>query len=95
MYAFLPGELMLCVAKQMSKTIKKLEKENFSLKKKCEKSDVTIIELLDERASLKKQAETSKNQKEKLEALCRSLQAERKSAIAGTLPSQASLQVIC
>jgi len=48
MYAFLPSELMLCVAKQMSKTIKKLEKENFSLKKKCEKSDVTIIELLDE-----------------------------------------------
>ncbi|CAK9880679.1 unnamed protein product [Sphagnum jensenii] len=77
---------------KMSKTIKKLEKENFSLKKKCEKSDVTIIELLDERASLKKQAETSRNQKEKLEALCRSLQAERKSAIAGTLPSQASLQ---
>lgn len=36
------------VIKQMTKTIKKLEKENFALKKKTEKSDVTIIELLDE-----------------------------------------------
>jgi hypothetical protein len=33
---------------QMSKTVKKLEKENASLKKKCEKSDVSIIELLEE-----------------------------------------------
>jgi hypothetical protein len=32
----------------MSKTVKKLEKENASLKKKCEKSDVSIIELLEE-----------------------------------------------
>lgn len=33
---------------QMSKTIKKLEKENIALKKKAEKSDVTVIDLLDE-----------------------------------------------
>lgn len=33
---------------QMSKTIKKLEKENIALKKKSEKSDVTVIDLLDE-----------------------------------------------
>ena len=33
---------------QMSKTIKKLEKENITLKKKAEKSDVTVIDLLDE-----------------------------------------------
>nr|PNR59960.1 hypothetical protein PHYPA_002752 [Physcomitrium patens] len=32
----------------MSKTIEKLEKENIALKKKAEKSDVTVIELLDE-----------------------------------------------
>jgi len=32
----------------MSKTIKKLEKENVALKKKTEKSDVTVIDLLDE-----------------------------------------------
>lgn len=33
---------------QMTKTIKRLEKENLTLKKKSEKSDVTIIDLLDE-----------------------------------------------
>ena len=32
----------------MSKTIKKLEKENLALQKKCENSDVTLIELVDE-----------------------------------------------
>lgn len=32
----------------MTKTIKRLEKENLTLKKKSEKSDVTIIDLLDE-----------------------------------------------
>lgn len=62
----------------MSKTIKKLEKENLALQKKCEKSNVSLIELVDERANLKHQVETSRNQKEKLEALCRILQAERK-----------------
>jgi hypothetical protein len=35
----------------MSKTIKKLEKENITLKKKAEKSDVTVIDLLDEVSS--------------------------------------------
>ncbi|KAG0622430.1 hypothetical protein M758_3G096900 [Ceratodon purpureus] len=79
---------------KMSKTIKKLEKENITLKKKAEKSDVTVIDLLDERVSLKKQLETSKNQKERLEALCRSMQAERKSIAAVALPSQDSLQVV-
>eukprot|EP00850_Spirogloea_muscicola_P016379 SM000132S26894 [mRNA] locus=s132:235812:238836:- [translate_table: standard] len=65
---------------KMSKTIKKLEKENGSLKAKCEKSDVSIIELLDERSATKKQLETVRTQKERLEALCRSLQLERKLA---------------
>eukprot|EP00898_Chlorokybus_atmophyticus_P005785 jgi/Chlat1/6207/Chrsp44S05745 len=62
----------------MSKTIKKLEKENAALKKKSEKSDITLIELLDERNTLKKTLETTKSQKDKLESLCRSLQTERK-----------------
>lgn len=56
-------------------------------------SSVSDTGLAMQRASLKKQVDTSKNQKEKLEALCRSLQAERKSTFAGALPSQASLQV--
>ncbi|KAJ0101563.1 hypothetical protein Patl1_06150 [Pistacia atlantica] len=63
---------------KMAKSIKELKKENVFLKSKCEKSDVTLIELVEERERMKKQLEKSKNQKEKLESLCRSLQAERK-----------------
>ncbi|PIN11983.1 hypothetical protein CDL12_15402 [Handroanthus impetiginosus] len=63
---------------KMAKSIKELKKENTFLKSKCEKSDVTLIELADERERLKKQLERTRNQKEKLESLCRSLQAERK-----------------
>lgn len=63
---------------KMAKSIKELKKENVFLKSKCDKTDVTLIELVDERERLKKQLEKTKNQKEKLESLCRSLQAERK-----------------
>ncbi|XP_062156824.1 uncharacterized protein LOC133864490 [Alnus glutinosa] len=63
---------------KMAKSIKELKKENSFLKSKCEKSDVTLIELVDEREHLKKQLEKTKNQKEKLESLCRSLRAEKK-----------------
>lgn len=57
-------------------------------------SKYAISSMVLQRTSLKKQLYTSTNQKEKLEALCRSLQAERKSSLSGTLPSQASLQVM-
>ncbi|KAL2324784.1 hypothetical protein Fmac_023842 [Flemingia macrophylla] len=67
---------------KMAKSIKELKKENQFLKSKSEKSDVTLIELVDERERLKKQLEKTKNQKEKLESLCRSLQAERKQSFA-------------
>ncbi|XP_015071336.1 beta-taxilin isoform X1 [Solanum pennellii] len=63
---------------KMAKSLKELKKENAFLKGKCDKSDVTLIELAEEREFLKKQLEKTRNQKEKLEALCRSLQAERK-----------------
>ncbi|KAE8713908.1 hypothetical protein F3Y22_tig00110204pilonHSYRG00226 [Hibiscus syriacus] len=63
---------------KMTKSIKQLKKENLFLKSKCDKSDVTLIELVEERERLRKQLEKTKNQKEKLESLCRSLQAERK-----------------
>ncbi|GER28834.1 taxilin [Striga asiatica] len=69
---------------KMAKSIKELKKENNLLKGKCEKTDVTIIELANERELLKKQLEKTRNQKEKLESLCRSLQADRKSnSVAG------------
>ncbi|KAK6933323.1 Taxilin family [Dillenia turbinata] len=73
---------------QMSKSIKELKKENTFLKGKCEKSDITLIELVEEREHLKKQLEKTKNQKEKLESLCRSLQAERKQNPAGSQSSE-------
>ncbi|KAB5538926.1 hypothetical protein DKX38_016459 [Salix brachista] len=63
---------------KMAKSIKELKKDNTFLKRKCEKSDVMLIELVEEREKLKKQLDKTKNQKEKLESLCRSLQAERK-----------------
>ncbi|KAL6586482.1 hypothetical protein OROMI_001470 [Orobanche minor] len=63
---------------KMAKSMKEIKKENTFLKSKCDKSDVTLIELADERERLKKQLEKTRNQKEKLESLCRSLQAERK-----------------
>ncbi|KAK1421245.1 hypothetical protein QVD17_23434 [Tagetes erecta] len=63
---------------KMTKSIKELKKENAFLKSKTEKSDVTLIQLVEERERMKKQLEKTKNQKEKLESLCRSLQAERK-----------------
>ncbi|CAI7837635.1 unnamed protein product, partial [Closterium sp. NIES-53] len=63
---------------KMTKRIKKLEKDNSELRAKSEKSDVSLIELLDERAAQRKQLETLQAQKQKLEGLCRLLQAERK-----------------
>ncbi|XP_022964796.1 beta-taxilin [Cucurbita moschata] len=75
---------------KMTKSIKELKKENSFLKSKCEKSDVTLIELLDEREGLKKQLEKTKNQKEKLESLCRSLQAERKQSSMGSNSSDST-----
>lgn len=75
---------------KMTKSIKELKKENSFLKSKCEKSDVTLIELLDEREGLKKQLERTKNQKEKLESLCRSLQAERKQSSMGSNSSDSA-----
>jgi uncharacterized protein YhaN len=61
----------------MSKTIKKNEKENAQLKKKCEQTEVALIDLAEERNTFKKQSEQLKSQKKRLEDLCRTLQGER------------------
>ncbi|XP_019194452.1 PREDICTED: beta-taxilin-like [Ipomoea nil] len=63
---------------KMGKSLKELKKENTFLKSKCDKSDMTLIELVEEREHLKMQLEKTRNQKERLESLCRSLQAELK-----------------
>eukprot|EP00242_Pyramimonas_sp_CCMP2087_P015161 CAMPEP_0198222026 /NCGR_PEP_ID=MMETSP1445-20131203/86294_1 /TAXON_ID=36898 /ORGANISM="Pyramimonas sp., Strain CCMP2087" /LENGTH=390 /DNA_ID=CAMNT_0043900377 /DNA_START=83 /DNA_END=1255 /DNA_ORIENTATION=- len=62
----------------MSKRIKKLEKENLGLREKTAKSDVAMINLLDERTKLDARYKALDNKKQALEGLCRSLQAERK-----------------
>lgn len=69
---------------KMAKLIKELKKENDFLKNKCEQSDIALVKLVEEREYMKKQVEKVKNQKEKLESLCRSLQAERKQNLSGT-----------
>ncbi|KAK4790576.1 hypothetical protein SAY86_017880 [Trapa natans] len=76
---------------KMAKSIKDLKKENTFLKGKCERSDITLVELVEERERTKKQMEKMKNQKEKLESLCRTLQAERKQNLLGSNSSD-SLQ---
>ncbi|KDP25733.1 hypothetical protein JCGZ_23954 [Jatropha curcas] len=74
---------------KMAKSIKELKKENIFLKSKSEKSDVTLIELVEEREKLKKQLEKTRNQKKKLESLCRSLQAERRQNSTGSNTAEA------
>jgi len=66
---------------RMSRTIKKSEKENVELKKKCDQTDIALIDLAEERNLLRKQLETTKVQKKKLEDLCRAMQQERKNIL--------------
>ncbi|XP_062215951.1 uncharacterized protein LOC133916338 [Phragmites australis] len=77
---------------KMVKMIKNLKKDNEFLKGKCENSDIALVKLIEERELTKKQIEKLKNQKEKLESLCRSLQAERKQAPPGSIPDATSNQ---
>ncbi|KAL5209881.1 hypothetical protein ABZP36_005504 [Zizania latifolia] len=75
---------------KMVKLIKDLKKENLSLKSKCENSDVALVKLIEERELMKKQIDKFRNQKEKLESLCRSLQAERKQSPSCCTPDATS-----
>ncbi|XP_039132402.1 alpha-taxilin [Dioscorea cayenensis subsp. rotundata] len=81
---------------KMGKLIKELKKENQFLKSKCERSDVAIVKLIEERELMKMQIEKVKNQKDKLESLCRTLQEERRnrsSIIFNSLTSIAQSEV--
>ncbi|KAF0687896.1 Aste57867_20388 [Aphanomyces stellatus] len=62
---------------KMSKHIKRLEKENTSLKKKCDQYDHGAIEMLQERGRAAEEAKRQQDKISKLEGLCRMLQAER------------------
>lgn len=55
----------------MSKTIKKKDREISDLKKKCEQTDIALINYAEETGSHKKKMEQLQAQKKKLEELCR------------------------
>ncbi|CAJ0749449.1 15789_t:CDS:10, partial [Entrophospora sp. SA101] len=74
------NELFLSFRKemeQMNKKTKKLEKENATVKGKCETMNRNILEMAEERTKDQKTIEESKKKQTKLENLCRALQAER------------------
>lgn len=62
---------------QMTNKLAKLERENSMLQTKCNTLSRNVIEMVEEGTKLKQSLETCKNQKAKLEQLCRTLQSER------------------
>jgi len=62
---------------KMAETISKLEADNTSLKAQCDASDMQLIAALDRRTQDRAEIATLKNQKAKLEILCRTMQTER------------------
>ena len=69
---------------QMTQKLGRLEKENGALQSKCATLSRNIIEMADERSKQAAAYDLLKNQKGKLENLCRSLQAERNAALQTT-----------
>mmetsp|Transcript_32112 Transcript_32112/g.44518 ORF Transcript_32112/g.44518 Transcript_32112/m.44518 type:complete len:411 (+) Transcript_32112:80-1312(+) len=63
---------------KMSKRIKKLESEKAALVRKTQASDVAVIDLVSEKASLEKAKASLETKNTRLQALCRELQTERK-----------------
>jgi len=63
---------------QMTKKLKKMEKENEGLKTRCESMSKNINELQDEKAKHLQLLDTQKTQKAQLESLCRALHNERR-----------------
>lgn len=73
---------------QMTSKLSKLEKENQNLQSKCTTLSRNIIEMADERSKQATGMELLKNQKGKLENLCRSMQAERNAALKNSSANQ-------
>ncbi|OQS05468.1 hypothetical protein THRCLA_20609 [Thraustotheca clavata] len=83
---------------KMSKHIKRLEKDNAALKKKCDQYDSGAIEALQERVRSTEDARRQQGKINKLEALCRVLQEERKrlkESVTPTEPTEAPLEMTC
>ncbi|KAJ3163630.1 hypothetical protein HDU86_000213 [Geranomyces michiganensis] len=64
---------------QMTKKSRKLEKDNATVRAKCERMNHNIIEMAEERTKAWKSVETAHAGQAKLEKLCRALQTERNS----------------
>ncbi|OWZ09255.1 hypothetical protein PHMEG_00018071 [Phytophthora megakarya] len=64
---------------KMAKTTKKLEKENFALKKKCAEYDSGAIASIQDKVTSAEETLKLQEKVKKLESLCRHLQAERNS----------------
>ncbi|EDO33513.1 predicted protein, partial [Nematostella vectensis] len=62
---------------KMTKTIKKLEKENKTWKSRFEGTNRSLLEMLDERAKMEKERLALSARNDKLESLCRAMQKER------------------
>eukprot|EP00112_Aurelia_sp_Birch-Aquarium-sp1_P013715 Seg2924.1 transcript_id=Seg2924.1/GoldUCD/mRNA.D3Y31 product=Gamma-taxilin protein_id=Seg2924.1/GoldUCD/D3Y31 len=62
----------------MTKTIRKLEKESNTWKSRYENTNVSLIQMVEERTQRDNEIMTQKGKIEKLEKLCRALQAERR-----------------
>lgn len=58
---------------KMTKTIKKLEKEKVTWKTKCENSNRSLVQMVDEREKQKKEITALRSKNDKLENLCRAL----------------------
>eukprot|EP00271_Cylindrocystis_brebissonii_P022302 TRINITY_DN8535_c0_g1_i1.p1 TRINITY_DN8535_c0_g1~~TRINITY_DN8535_c0_g1_i1.p1 ORF type:complete len:472 (-),score=137.79 TRINITY_DN8535_c0_g1_i1:455-1870(-) len=69
---------------KLSKSVKRLESENAALRGKSEKAEMALLTNLEERRRDQKLMEILLAQKQRLEGLCRSLQAERKAAAAAS-----------
>ena len=68
---------------RLTKALKKAEKEKGELLAKVEKSDVAMIQLLEERVASTKGEQKLRQQNDKLQALCRTLQARLKDSGTG------------
>ena len=61
---------------EMSKKTKRLEKENLTLTRKHEATNQNILKMAEERSRVNKDVEILRKQNEKLEKLCRGMQAQ-------------------
>ncbi|XP_013149296.1 PREDICTED: gamma-taxilin [Papilio polytes] len=69
---------------KMSKKIQKLEKESLSWKKRWESSQTALLDMCGERQASEERAAAAARQLQRMQGLCRTLQAER-TALLGTL----------